>query len=129
METVYNIVEWLIVLVTIVGGISLLFADPITSGSFIADILGTKSAGLAYFASLFVPGVCLGVAKVRKLRALHKYSLMSVYLVSIWLVVIETILLGPTFFVIDEIVLGVAAAACWLRWKFKTEYLPPKHVR
>lgn len=118
-----DVVEWMVIVALILGGVSLIFADPITSGSALFNLLGSKGAGIVYAVMFFVGAVGLAYGKLARRRRVHGWALMYIYLMFIFTIILETAILGWSIYSIDNIVGVLLAGACWLRWKFKTEYI------
>lgn len=126
-DGVLSLFEWLAALVMIVGGISLFFSDPVTTGGPIVRLLGSAAAGYIYGTGFITAGAFLMIGKAFKKTKIRKNSLMAIYLISIFTFLLEYALIGWTVYLIDSAVLFVVIGAAWLRLKVKTEYIDPKH--
>ena len=128
LDKIQSVLEYAIAAVFIIGGFSLLFAEPITSVSPILNLLGTHTAGHIYTVWFVAVGVWLMYAKLKKRRKHHRRALMAAYLTAIFTVVLEFFLLGWTWFLLDGIIMALLAGVFWLRFKIQTEYLSGKEV-
>lgn len=123
-----SFVEYLICLFFILGGISVLFADPVT-GSDIQTILSGRVFIYTYFVWFLTVGTLLLTAKIRRKKKLHKHMLMATYLSTIFITILEYVLLGWGWHLADNVLIGIVAAWFWIRWKLRTEYLDMRRIR
>lgn len=127
-EILQHVAEFLIIIVLTLGGLTLFFADPINTGGPVARFFGTQIALYVYGGVFMFEGLGLLYSKFFRLKRMHKHILLAVYLTMIFVTILEWGLLGWTLALIDQVVVGLLAAACWLRWKTITEYLSPKEI-
>jgi hypothetical protein len=120
-----SLVEYLIVFVLLAGGISMFFADTSVAADDkgpLVRLLGSKNAAVVYGLWFISVASWLFLSKIFGLPKAKKHGLLAVYITSIWVFILELLLLGWTPYLIDEVILGAAAGILWLRWKMKTEY-------
>lgn len=123
-----NVAEILFAVVFIASGVQNILADPVVLDTVFHALLG-QTALYFYGVIFLITGLALLLAKIQKIKSLHKYSLLSMYLCSFYSVALITLVIGPTLQVIPTLVMGVSCALLWLRWKFATEYIDYKKYR
>lgn len=126
-DRVFSTTSWLLVFLLLLSSLSLwTFAPPsplgpvVTATSlFIATVIySTIYAGQA---------LALAYAKLRKRKTLRKHLLLFIYLFSFFTTVLAIGLSrGFDVRLIDNFLVVIISAGCWLYWKFKTEYIDPK---
>ena len=82
-----------------------------------------------YAAFFFFTGALLLYAKLRKKKYAHKSALVLMYLTCVYVTILSIAIDGITFGLLPNILVGVAAAYLWIRWKFRTEYFDPNEIR
>jgi hypothetical protein len=97
--------------------------EPVVQGAL--GVLFNGSVITWIYATWFViMALALLASKILALQRLHKFTLMCMYLTTIYTVSLSLAIFGfDGSAVIDDAIIGATAAACWLRWKFKTEYV------
>lgn len=121
IDKTQSVVEYLVALPFLLGAAQLPFTDPLGTQGFLV-FFGGRIALLLY--ALWFAFIALGLiyAKVRKKPRAHKNFLLAIYLTTIYTSILTWYVAG-FLAIIDDMVIGVLAAVCWLRWKFKTEYV------
>lgn len=125
LDIVQHVLEVLIIVLLIIGGVSLFFADPVNSGGPVARLIGSQAAAYFYGIVFIAEGLGLTLSKTLRRKKFHKNMLLIIYLTLLFTILLEIALVGFGIEVIDNIVASVAAGWCWIRWKFKTEYIDP----
>lgn len=120
-----HVLEILIILLLVVGGVSLFFAEPFSGAGPVAQVLGSVYAGYFYATVFITEALALVVAKVFKKKTLRKNSLMVIYLTLLFTILLEFLLTGFGVEIIDNVLASIAAGWCWLHWKLRTEYVDP----
>jgi len=122
-----SILEWLIIGVFLLGGVQLLFYNPVVEmrEGFLVDILGSTAALIVYALTFLLEGLLLTFAKWRKKKNLRKNTLFAIYLTLIFTILLEILLVGFGWEAADNIVLTLMAGWCWLHWKMRITYLDP----
>lgn len=118
--------SWLIVIALLVAVVTLFFVDPSGSGP-VAQLIGITAAKWFYITVYGTEALVLGYSKVKKKKRLRKQALLAIYLTAIFTSILTLLLSGLGLGLIDNMVLVVLAAGCWLYWKFKTEYITPEN--
>lgn len=122
-----SVVESLIALLYIYGGISLIGMPPLQGEGLLVLVFGGQVALYFYMVWFTLLGVGLIYSKVRRKKKLHKHVLMAMYLTTIYTASLTIALFGFHLVgIIDDIVIGTLTAWFWLRWKLLTEYINPK---
>jgi len=126
LDVTQSIFEYLVSLLFIYGGVSLIGMPPLEGEGVIVLVFGGQIALYIYMIWFILLGVGLIFSKWAKKKKLHKNVLMSMYLTTIYTATLATALLGFDIInILDDIVVGVVTAAMWLRWKLLTEYIDP----
>lgn len=128
-DRIFSIVEYLLSALWIYGGFNTLFADPLNTPSPIYDLLAGQEAIYFYGAFFLLNGLALLFAKVFKRKKIHLIALAGMYLTCIYVLILAYLIGVLSTGSLLTVVSGVAAAVCWMRWKFKTEYLNPEDFR
>jgi hypothetical protein len=97
-------------------------AEPATSG-VLGYLFSDPHIAWIYAVWFVLMALALLASKIWHWQRIHKYALMAMYLTTIYTVSLALALFGTGGAVIDDAIIGAVAAACWLRWKFKTEYV------
>lgn len=123
-EIVYSLVEYVLAALFIRGGINVLFFDvePATLPGYLTYLVG-EAAIFIYGAMFLVTGLLLLYAKWFRKKRCHKFALLVMYLTCIYVFVLSVMINGLSTGIILTVVVGIASAALWVRWKFKTEYI------
>src|SRR5690349_16579468 len=124
--------EWFLVVVFLASSLDTA-ASPVLEGGPIAQIFGGEVALWIYTIAFAAVALCLAASKIWRKKRLHKHSLLAMYLLTLWTTILTMSLVGynSEFWLsaIDDIIIGAIAAACWLAWKFKTEYVSRRQFR
>lgn len=119
-----SVAEYLIALLFVYGGLSLIGRPPLEGEGAVTAIFGGELALYVYMVWFIALGLSLAVAKIFKMRRLHKNTLLGMYLTTIYTAIIASLLLGFDILnIIDDLVVGLTTAGLWLRFKISTEYV------
>lgn len=120
-ELFYSIVEYLLAILFIQGGIkALFFSEPVLVPGLLAYLVG-GTAIHAYGFLFLLMGVLLLIAKWFKRRILRRNVLMAMYLTCIYVLVLAITVNGWYPRLLLTIAAGVTSAGLWMRCKLKTE--------
>lgn len=126
LNVTQSIFEYLISLLFIYGGLSLIGQPALEGEGVIVLVFGGQIALYIYMVWFILLGVGLIFAKIAKKKKLHKNMLLSMYLTTIYTATLATAIFGFSLLnILDDIVIGVLTAIFWIRWKFRTEYIDP----
>lgn len=115
----------LLALLMILGGVDTLMSPLEPIGSAIVNNRVTLVLfGLFYIIS----GIALLLGKIVRNRRLVGRSLMAIYLVTLFTVLLEWTVTAAFLSVVDNLVVVVWAAGLWLWWKHKTEWISGKDI-
>jgi hypothetical protein len=129
LDKVQNVVEYLLSIAFIIAALELIGADSLATHGVLSLIFGGHVALYIYMVWFFFIGVTLAYAKIKKKKKLHKHMLMAIYLTTIYTSILSMYVFGFGWTeIIDDVILGALAAVCWMRWKFKTEYINPHQL-
>lgn len=125
-EILYSVLEYVLAAMFIRGGVRILFfgTEPVALPGILSYLVG-EAAIFVYGAMFLTTGVALLYAKWFKKKRLHKFILMFMYLTCIYVLVLAILINGLGWNLLLTVGVGVTAAALWIRWKFKTEYISP----
>lgn len=119
--------EALIILVLLVGGVSLFFVVTVSGTGPVAQLLGSHVAGVFYGVVFCAEALLLLFAKFWRNKKLHSRILYVIFITLLFTILLEFLITGWSWALSDNVVATIAAAFCWLRWKFLTEYIDPSH--
>lgn len=121
-DRVFKTTSWFIVAALIYSTISLWIDAPSGDGpvSSLISVLGAQ-----IFYSLLYVGESLSLAysKIKKRYLWRKNTLLVTYLTGFFTFLLTLGIKGWSAALLDNLAISVAAAACWLYWTFRTEYL------
>lgn len=128
MERVKNIAqhvaEYLLIAVYILAAIGEVSAAEPSATGILGWLFSDPIAAFVYATWFVVMALALLGSKIWRKHKLHKYALAGMYLTTVYTISLAVALFGwGSAAVIDDGVIGAVAAACWLRWKLKTEYV------
>lgn len=120
-----HVVEWLLVLVFLTAA----YGEVTTAEPVVQGILGMLFSGpviTVIYATLFVVmALTLAAGKVLKNTKLRKHALLAMYLTTVYTISLSLALFGlGDANIIDDGLIGLFAAACWLRLKQMTDWVP-----
>lgn len=120
-----NLLEYGLAIMFIQGGIrTLLFADPVVLPGIFAVLVGPFAIYL-YGVLFLVTGGTLLFAKWKKKKKIHKHTLMAMYMICLYVLVLALFVHGLSPRLLLTITVGSVAAYLWMRWTLRTEYLQP----
>lgn len=124
VDILCSVLEYVLAFMFIRGGLNILFGEvePITLPGILTYLVG-DAAIFVYGALFLTTGLLLLYGKWLKRRRVHRASLMIMYLTCIYVLVLAIMINGLAPGLLVTVAVGVVAAALWMRWKFKTEYL------
>lgn len=125
-DGVFSTASWIVVLALLASSSWLWIHGP-TAGGPVTDLLGILGAQIVWSSLFFGEAVVLAYAKWKKKKRLRKQSLMVIYLTGFFTSILSFMLGGLTIRLGIFLVFCFMAAACWLYWTFKTEYISPKY--
>lgn len=128
MNKVVALISWLIVLALIYSTISLFITPPSGAGP-VAQAFGVTFAKCFYASLYSIEALVLAFAKFTKRNQLRKTVLLAIYLTGFFTLSLTLAIFGPSWGMIDNLIISVAAAVCWLWWKFKTEYVTTEEAK
>ena len=121
-DKVFAFASWLIVLALIFSSYWAFTHVPGPNGP-VAQIVSPIFASFFYGTLYAVQSFLLAYSKTFKKKNMRKKVLMFIYITGFFTTLLSVLLIGFQPRIIDNIIITVAAAGCWLYWKFKTEYL------
>lgn len=124
----FSTLSWLVVLGLFVAATGIWFAPPSGMGP-VAGLLGIKGTQFFYMFLYGAEAAVLMIAKLFKYRRMRKHILMVIYLTGFFTTFMSILLTGFSPKIIDNFLIATGAAACWLYWKFKTEYIDPHLIQ
>lgn len=130
VENALSGVKYAIALLVMLAGASAMFA-PLTPISGPLGLLYATRWGLVLFGVVTVAsGLALFIGKVIRSKKLTGRGLMACYMCLLFATIIQGLafMWDPGTWLLNAI-FTIITGALWLRWKFKTEYVNPKHFR
>jgi hypothetical protein len=126
---VFSVVEILLALQWIYGGVKVFVGSAliVAANPFVGILVG-QTAVYFYGIFFFATGLSLLYSKFFKKKTMHKFTLATMYLTCVYVLILALVVLGPHLGLINTIVAGILSAACWMHWKFKTEYIDPQAI-
>lgn len=128
-ELFYSLLEYILAGMFIQGGVKVFFfSEPLVLPGIFHYLVGSFAIDL-YGITFFLIGCSLLAGKWLKKKSLHKFSLLTMYLVCVYVLVLAIMLHGLGWNLLTTVLVGVTAAGLWMRWKFKTEYISTENFR
>jgi hypothetical protein len=121
-DKVFSFASWLIVLALLYGVANLIFLPPTGHGP-IAGLVGIHPAQVFYIALYLCEGLALGYSKWKKKDKMRRNVLLVIYLTGFFTSILGFVIGGVSSKLVGNLVIALAAAFCWLHWKFRTEYI------
>lgn len=121
-DRLFSTVSWFVAIALIFAAVNVWFAEPSGAGP-ISSSLGILGAQVFYSALYGLEALFLGFAKWTKRDKMRKHVLLVIYLTGFFTTLLTFLLVGITPKILDNLAISVAAAWCWLHWKFRTEYV------
>lgn len=122
-----RVLEYMLGLVFVLAGY-MEYASAFTASSPILSVLGGEVALTIYGTWFILLGVGLIVGNIFKLRKLRLHSMLGMYLTVLYMVALNFALAGAIIHVIDDVIIGIWAAALWLRLKLNCDYVRIKDL-
>lgn len=122
LDVVFSTLSWIVVLGLFSAGVNTLIFPPTGIGP-IGTLFGVLGAQVFYLTVYWGLGIALAVSKLFRTKKIRKHVLMVTYLVGIMTTLLSFLIIGFSPKLIDNVLIVVVSAVCWLYWKFKTEYL------
>jgi hypothetical protein len=120
--------SWIIALSLLFSMIMLWVTPPSGLGP-VAKLIGILGAQIFYSGLYGTEALVLAYSKLFRKKELRKKALMAIYLTALFTGILTFILGAPFSGFIDNAILILITGACWLWWKFKTEYIHPALYR
>lgn len=120
-------ISWIIVFALLYSIVALYITPPSGAGP-IARALGTAGAQIFYTVLYAGEAGFLAFAKMTHRNELRKKVLLVTYLTGFFTSILTISILGVHPGLIDNLVISAAAAACWLYWKFRTDYVTYEEI-
>ena len=113
-----GLLEYLLGLTWLLSAVSTLGNSNVVTGTgFYSD-----ASFITYAVVFALLGLAIIYAKARSLCRMRKNALMVSYLVTIFTFILDFVLTGLHWSVIDSVIVGAVSALLWLRLKMDTEY-------
>lgn len=126
-DRVFATASWIIVLALLYGAVVIWFGATPSGQGPVAKLIGITGSQVFYSSLYGLEALVLGYSKAFKKKRLRKGALMAIYITGFFTSILSIAIAGFTPNVIDNLLLALLAAGCWLYWKFKTEYINPQH--
>lgn len=119
--------EYLLILVYLLAAVGeVTSAEPVTQG-VLGWLFSDPMIAWIYASWFVIMSLTLLASKIFKWTKVHKFTLAAMYLTTVYTISLSVALFGlEGAAIVDDGIIGATAAACWLRWKFKTEYVHPE---
>lgn len=124
-DRVFATASWIIVIFLFISAYTVMFVSPPAGSGPVASLIGIAGAKIFYFVLYLVEAIVLAYSKFFKKKNLRKHTLVAIYCTGAFTSLLTLVGVGWSTKVIDNIVVTVVSAGCWLYWKFKTEYIDP----
>lgn len=121
-----SILEYIVGGFMILGGFATGLGEPLASSGTFSAIFGGQIALIVYGVIFVLVGAVLIYSKIACRRKVHGLALLSIYLICLFVFLLEWALVGFTLHLLDQVIVGLLAAVFWLRWKLMTEYIDIK---
>ena len=131
-DRIRGVVEILLIGILVLSGIGTGLASPddFRENGPIVEWLGAQAALWFYGAVFLTEGIWLAYAKWAKKKVSHKYALFTIYITTLFTILLE-VLLAPDqlYAAIDNAVIAAFAGWAWLQWKMKIDYIDPDEFK
>lgn len=124
-DRIFAFTSWLIVFALLYSATAVWIVPPSGAGP-VAQLLGVLGSQIFYCLLYVGESLTLAYSKLKKRARLRKNTLLVIYLTGFFTSLLTIGITGWTPALLDNLVISVAAAGCWLYWTFKTEYLTPE---
>lgn len=124
-DKIFALLSWGIVFMMLYAAVQVSLTSSAGTGP-VASAIGITAMKVFYASVYSGQALLLAYSKAFKKKQLRKGILMSIYLFMGFTTLL--VIAGPTsmsLLFLDNAVITVVAALCWLHWKFRTEYLNP----
>lgn len=123
-DRMFATASWVIVGALLYAALAIWFT-PVTGGGPVSSLVGVTATKFVYCIVYGGLASLLAYAKLFKKKKMRKHVLVAVYFVGTFTFLMGWLLAGIALPLLDNLIMGFAAGACWLYWKFKTEYIDP----
>jgi hypothetical protein len=128
MEKVKNVAqhgaEYLLILLFLAAAYGEVTTNETVQQGFLGFLFSAEIISVIYAIWFVLMALALLYSKIAKKDKLHKHALAAMYLTTVYTISLSLALFGfGGAAIIDDSVIGLTAAICWLRWKLKTEYV------
>lgn len=118
IKFVIHTLEFVLAAMFIQGGIRAFMIDDLPKVLGPLHYLANQEAIYVYGVMWFSTGASLVVAKVRRLRKLHGFSLMVMYLTCLYVLILGALINGFHLGMLTTVAIGIISAVLYLRWKY-----------
>jgi len=116
--------KYLIAVLMILSGINTMFFDEPVDVSRLGFIYENRWTLFAFGVFFFISGMTLLVAKIKKMRRIVGYSLMTIYLTFLFVSILNWYAFGVGQ-AVGNIIGAVVVGGLYLRWKYHIYYYEP----
>jgi cytochrome c biogenesis protein CcdA len=110
------------------AGIATVFAPADQTVSGIAQVVYSTHIGLIVAGIIiFISGTVLLVGKIKRNKTLTGRGLLYCYLCFLFAAILNAAAYGDPTTWIGNLVMAIILGVLYLRWKFKTQYVNPRH--
>lgn len=121
-DKVFAFISWVLVVALLFAGVQQALA--VSSGlGPVASLLGVVGSKVFYCVLYFGEALALAYSKFFKKKKMRKIVLMVIYLTGFFTTALYALNIGVTIKLLDNLLISVVAAVCWLYWTFRTEYI------
>lgn len=125
MDRVYSILEYVLAALFIRGGVMIfLFFEPPEAPSILTLLVG-EAAIYGYGIFFAMTGLALLYAKLCKNKKVHKWALFAMFIICCYVFGLSVAIAGLSMDLATTVIVGIASAVLYLRWKMRTEYVDP----
>lgn len=130
-DRVFSTASWLLCIVLAFSAVSLwtVFTPVgVPPGAALVGPVGALGGGkvaiqLVYTVLYAGQSILLAYSKLMKRKNMRKHVLLFIYLTGFFTMVLSALVGGFSLRLVDNVLVSLVAAGCWLYWKFKTEYI------
>lgn len=117
--------SWVIVVGMFFAAVQVVMLPSLGTGP-VASLVGITAMKAVYATVYASQGALLAYAKLFRRKRLRKAVLMSIYLFMGFTMLLSFGVAGFALTLLDNALIAIIAAICWLHWTFRTEYLNPQ---
>jgi hypothetical protein len=124
-DKIVSTASWLIVVALLYAAVGVWIQPPMGDGP-VSQLFGVLGAQVFYSALYVLLSSLLAYSKFKRKNTMRKKVLLATYLTGFFTSLLTVLLVGWNIKLLDNLIIAVCAALCWLYWVFKTEYLTPQ---